>query len=243
MSDVSHEERPTGAAPLHKTRYRGITLPAAWATRVAEREARDGEAPSGPLLHLLMRARGVQRAHLPTDETALTLWLRAAQQATTGDGQEGYDLVVGGPPEAVGERGLWVGDVEQRPDGGAWRGVPLPDGLWLAGRGDRAPRWRESEVERFVALLLAVMEPPTLHLGPDVIFDASAKPLATRVQFSGAGGTVGAGELLLAHPDGTQRFTPQPGAVALLLAEPLTPPRSDFATLTLGDATLVLIVV
>ncbi|MGH2541694.1 MAG: O-methyltransferase [Ardenticatenaceae bacterium] len=125
-----------------------------------------------------------------------------------------------------------------------WRQVTIDkgSGLLVAGRAPRPPQFDESPREALTALLLNALQPATLVLGQNVVFDGSTKPPGTRVNFGGAGGNIGDGDLLIAHPQDLGRFSPLPGATALVLGELKAPIRTPNVVLPFGDEIATLIV-
>ncbi len=120
--------------------------------------------------------------------------------------------------------------------------VDKGQGWLLAARGERVPAYEQSARERFIALFLQVAQPANLLLGQNIVFDGALKPRGSRINFSGTGGQVGAGDVLLSYPEELQRYTPQPGATALVLgalSEPITTPT---VVLPLGGEVLTLVV-
>jgi hypothetical protein len=119
----------------------------------------------------------------------------------------------------------------------ARRIVQVGASIYLAGAGARAPRFAETPREALLALLLQTGKAGTVVLGPNVVFDGAAKPPASRISFSGTGGQIGAGDWLIVYPDDLGRYSPLPGAVALVLGAVTTPIDAPHAALTLlGEA-------
>ncbi|MBA3534457.1 MAG: hypothetical protein H0T73_21255 [Ardenticatenales bacterium] len=243
--------------------YRGVPMTAEAVTFLQHAEAA-GTEPSPPLLYLLVRACRPQRLFLGASLDAIALtWLSVAlapnrEDMTTKD----FDLAVLGAASdwspSVGTLragGLLVASasdeahmalLDQAGGDMPWRtvvvGEQTEEALFIASPMERLPRYQESPRERFMALLLGAMQPPTLALGPNVVFDGSMKPRTTRVNFSGTGGQIGAGDLLIAYPEDIQRFTPLPGAVALLLGTVETPLQTPHLALPFEDGALTLVV-
>jgi hypothetical protein len=129
-------------------------------------------------------------------------------------------------------------------DEGEWRQVRIEaePGLLVAARTERPQKYPETPREAFVALLVGLRRPENLALGSNVVFDGTVKPRGTRVNFSGMGGQIGAGDLLIAYPDDLARFTPLPGAVALVLGVVETAIRSTHVMVPLEDGAVTLVV-
>ncbi|MDQ4077040.1 MAG: hypothetical protein M3220_12430 [Chloroflexota bacterium] len=125
-----------------------------------------------------------------------------------------------------------------------WRQAVIDkgSGLLVAAQSERALQYEESALEAFMALFLHAMQPANLVLGQNVVFDGAIKPPVSKVNFSGVGGQIGAGDLLITYPDDLQRYTPSPGAVALVLGELPTPIRTPNVVLPLGDEVVTLVV-
>jgi predicted O-methyltransferase YrrM len=146
------------------------------------------------------------------------------------------------------EAALVAGDSEalraMLADEGEWRQVRVEaePALLVAGRTERPQKYPETPREAFTALLVGLRRPENLALGSNVVFDGTVKPRGTRVNFSGMGGQIGAGDLLIAYPDDLARFTPLLGAVALVLGELETPIRSTQVAVPLEDGAVTLVV-
>jgi hypothetical protein len=127
---------------------------------------------------------------------------------------------------------------------GEWRQVRVEaePALLVAARTERPQKYPETPREAFVALLVGLRRPENLALGSNVVFDGTVKPRGTRVNFSGMGGQIGAGDLLIAYPDDLARFTPLPGAAALVLGELETAIRSTRVMVPLEDGAVTLVV-
>ncbi len=127
---------------------------------------------------------------------------------------------------------------------GEWRQVRVEaePALLVATRTERPQKYPETPQEAFVALLVGLRRPENLALGSNVVFDGTVKPRGTRVNFSGMGGQIGAGDLLIVYPDDLARFTPLPGAVALVLGELETAIRSTQVEVPLEDGAVTLVV-
>lgn len=123
-----------------------------------------------------------------------------------------------------------------------WLAIEGETRLHLAGRTARPPRYPESPRETFIALLVGLLQPENLALGSNVVFDGTVKPRQTKVNFSGMGGQIGPGDLLLVQPEDLNRFTPLPGAVALVLGIVEEPIRAPYIILPLAEDSLTLIV-
>jgi hypothetical protein len=115
--------------------------------------------------------------------------------------------------------------------GGAWR-------LY----GGRKLTYSASEREKLIAILLSTMQPKTVVLGMNVVFDGKMKPLNSKISFSGTGGQIGTGDVLICHPDDLNRYTPLPGAVALVLGAVTEPVQAFTCPLPVGDEILTVVI-
>jgi hypothetical protein len=140
----------------------------------------------------------------------------------------GQDLVIA-PADAP--RLVFEPPVETVVIGGAWR-------LY----GGRKIRYAVSESDKAVAILLAALQPKTLALGMNVIFDGTLKPRGSKINFSGTGGQIGEGDVLICHPDNLNHYSPLPGAVALVLGRVTDPVQAFTCELPLGNEVLTLVI-
>lgn len=95
--------------------------------------------------------------------------------------------------------------------------------------------------DQAIAILLNALQPQTLVLGMNVVFDGAMKPLKSKINFSGVGGQIGFGDVLICHPDDLNRFTPLPGAIALVLGEVTEEIQAFSHPLHFGDDILTIV--
>ncbi|MCB0078451.1 MAG: hypothetical protein KDD73_13635 [Anaerolineales bacterium] len=220
---------------------------------------RSTEHEIGFVLFLLARASQRQCVELRGASAGLASELRRrlgaavavlADEQTAPNGEAAPDMIVAWgdaprlaftPQQAAAT--LWVGrgaiSAEAEANAvDAWpalRFIPIAQpSLSIVGAGSRTPRFAESPSEALIAALLHAAQPTTVVLGPDVVFDGAAKPPASKISFSGTGGQIGKGDWLIVHPDSLDRFSPLPGAVALVLGSLAQPVNAPHVTLTLG---------
>jgi len=114
-------------------------------------------------------------------------------------------------------------------------------GAWRLYGGQKIP-YAVSDREKLVAILLAAIQPTTLALGMNVVFDGKIKPARSKISFSGSGGQIGEGDVLICHPNDLNRYTPLPGAVALVLGEITEPVNAFTCALPVGDEVLTIVI-
>lgn len=114
-------------------------------------------------------------------------------------------------------------------------------GVWRL-YGGKKITYPVTDREKLVAILLATMQPKTLALGMNVVFDGKLKPQKSKINFSGTGGQIGEGDVLICHPDDLNRYSPLPGAVALVLGELTNPVEAFTCALPVGDEVLTVVI-
>jgi predicted O-methyltransferase YrrM len=195
--------------------------------------------------HDLLRRAGLEEVLSPATERGDTLFDMAVLAGEPESYPSSWEWLRGNlAPEVA----LVAGDSEalraMLTEEGDWRQVRIEaePALLVAARTERPQKYPETPREAFVALLVGLRRPENLALGSNVVFDGTVKPRGTRVNFSGMGGQIGAGDLLIAYPDDLARFTPLPGAAALVLGELETAIHSTHVAVPLEDGTVTLVV-
>jgi hypothetical protein len=114
-------------------------------------------------------------------------------------------------------------------------------GAWRLYGGRKIP-YVTTDREKLVAILVEVLKPNTIALGMNVVFDGKMKPQKSKINFSGTGGQIGQGDVLICHPDDLNRYTPLPGAVALVLGEVTDLVQAFTCALPVGDEVLTIVI-
>lgn len=120
-------------------------------------------------------------------------------------------------------------------------GQSVVGGSWRLSGGHKFT-YSVTEREKLVAILLAAMQPKTLALGMNVVFDGKMKPQKSKINFSGTGGQIGEGDVLICHADDLNRYTPLPGAVALVLGDLTEPVQAFTCALPVGGEVLTIVI-
>lgn len=115
--------------------------------------------------------------------------------------------------------------------GGVWRLVAWKSVDYVA-----------TDREKLLTILLAAMQPKTVVLGMNVVFDGKMKPTKSKISFSGTGGQIGEGDVLICHPDDLNHYSPLPGAVALVLGDVTDPVQAFTCALPVGDEVLTVVI-
>lgn len=124
---------------------------------------------------------------------------------------------------------------------GNYSGHAVVGGTWRLSGGHKFT-YPVTEREKLVAIMLAAMQPTTLALGMNVVFDGKMKPQKSKINFSGTGGQIGEGDVLICHPDDLNRYSPLPGAVALVLGNLTEPVQAFTCPLPVGDEILTIVI-
>ncbi len=114
-------------------------------------------------------------------------------------------------------------------------------GTWRL-HGGRKLLYATDDREKLIAILLEAMQPTTVALGMNVVFDGKMKPPQSKINFSGTGGQIGEGDVLICHPDDLNRYTPLPGAVALVLGAVTEPVQAFTCAVPVGDNVLTIVI-